>query len=123
MASVLGYWRKKDVDNSENQNLECAGTSASMMRTASESPDRTIDLSAVRGSECLDNFFVREMQIGFREAFEYGQSGRCGAITRLSKVNEMTRYLSPNYYAFRQNSEEPDITSIRSWLRNRRDPT
>jgi 2-polyprenyl-3-methyl-5-hydroxy-6-metoxy-1,4-benzoquinol methylase len=76
---------------------------------------------AVCGNKSLSTFLVREMQIGLQESFEYGLCDRCGGITRLSKVNEMTRYYPPNYYAFKQSSEQSDTTSIRSWFRNRRD--
>ena len=69
----------------------------------------------------LNTFLVREMQIGLRETFEYGFCDRCEAITRLSKINDMTRYYPENYYAFAKGAEQPLAGFARSYLRNRRD--
>lgn len=83
--------------------------------------ERNAGPCAVCKRENLAILSVREMQIGLREAFEYGLCDRCGAITRLSKVNDMLRYYPSNYYAFAQGREQHLAGSARSWLRNRRD--
>jgi SAM-dependent methyltransferase len=66
-------------------------------------------------------FLVREMQIGLRQAFEYGRCDRCGAITRLSKVTELSRFYPSHYYSFLPVRSHPKRTGFAEWLRKRRD--
>ncbi len=91
------------------------------MRTAPQIPKTHVGSCAICEYEGLQTFFVREMQIGLREAFEYGLCRQCGAITRLSKINEMARYYPEKYYAFAPVAERPLARSLGFWLRNRRD--
>lgn len=121
MESVLEYWRKRAARSTENQDLGYTGTSTLMTKTAIQSPNKSIGSCAICGYENLDTFFVREMQIGLREAFEYGLCNRCEAITRISKINDMARYYPENYYAFAQGAEQTLAQSLRSWFRDRRD--
>jgi SAM-dependent methyltransferase len=121
MESALEYWRKRSVSDTENQELAYTRTSTLMAKIASQPPNKNIGSCAVCGHESLDTFIVREMQIGLREAFEYGRCNRCEAIIRLSKINDMGRYYPENYYAFAERGEQPLARSARSWFRNWRD--
>lgn len=71
----------------------------------------------------LSSFWVREMQIGLREIFQYGQCIACGAITRLSKVPDMSVYYPFEYYSFQEHSAKQHNGKFRSWLRSSRDRT
>lgn len=86
-----------------------------------EIPERMTSQCAICSNNELSLFYVREMQIGFREVFKYGRCNKCGAITRLSEITEISRYYPPNYYSFDRMQSQPQKKGIKSWLRNRRD--
>jgi SAM-dependent methyltransferase len=73
-----------------------------------------------RGNE-VANFSVREMQIGLREVFQYGYCSACGAITRFSKIPDISGYYPFEYYSFQEPSAQQHNGKIRSWLRSLRD--
>ena len=88
-----------------------------------EIPERATSKCAVCANKDLYEFVVREMQIGLREVFEYGRCHRCGAITRLSKIHDMSRYYPSNYYSFIQRPRQINQSRFKTSLRNRRDRT
>lgn len=91
------------------------------MSVKTEIPERATSQCAVCGNEGLEVFLVREMQIGLRERFEYGHCERCGGITRLSKVAQMSRYYPSNYYAFIGAEMDTEKANIKGWVKKQRD--
>lgn len=92
------------------------------MMTQFEIPERITSNCAICWNNSLDIFTVREMQIGLREVFEYGRCSRCGAITRLSKITQLSKFYPPHYYSFNQvQKTQTEKTGIKGWVRNRRD--
>jgi len=73
-----------------------------------------------KGNE-LASFPVREMQIGLRVIFQYGHCSACGAITRLSKVPDLSEYYPPKYYSFQERSLQQHNGKFKSGLRSLRD--
>jgi SAM-dependent methyltransferase len=70
-------------------------------------------------NEISEVFAVREMQLGLRETFEYGLCDRCGAISRLSEVANLSSYYPLSYHLFRQQTTKGK--TLKSWLTDRRD--
>jgi len=73
-----------------------------------------------KGNE-FASFQVREMHIGLRVIFQYGHCSACGAITRLSKVPDLSEYYPSEYYSFQERSLQQNNGKFKSWFRSLRD--
>ncbi len=78
---------------------------------------------AVCNSEDLHIFEVLEMQIGLRDNFEYGQCQRCGCISRLSDMLDLSPYYVDGYYSSLWEEKTANSSGIKEWLRKERDRT
>lgn len=82
---------------------------------------QTAGKCAACGRSELTGFQVQEMQMGVAEMFEYGHCSTCGAITRLSKITNMSEYYPSEYYSFQEQSIQQHNGRVKSWLRTIRD--
>src|SRR5579871_5514860 len=84
-------------------------------------PPRGFQSCRVCFSEQLKMLTVREMQIGLADAFEYGACELCGAVTRLSQVENISKYYPEGYYSFADSTSA--ARGIKKWLRDCRNRT
>jgi len=88
-----------------------------------EKRSRRTGFCYVCGNDKLTKFFVREMLIGRREVFEYGQCKRCGALTRLSQVDDISLYYPSNYSPFTLPQKRYRSAILMNYLKDVRDRT
>jgi 2-polyprenyl-3-methyl-5-hydroxy-6-metoxy-1,4-benzoquinol methylase len=92
-----------------------------MTSVVASSQIQTVGKCAICGQDELTSFPVQEMQMGLQVMFQYGHCRSCGAITRLSKVSDLSKYYPPEYYSFKGRPIDQYNGKFKTWLRSLRD--